>query len=274
MRSWLSLVPLRPCWRSRLASSAPAQNGGIVGPGNAVVTGFAGTVAAPAPPGEDPFDHVTINPDGPSAEVIDLSNLGPQGQLSDALKTFAVSAAQVGQVFGVAIDNAPQPNIYLAATSAYGLSIYLPDGTPTVRRIRVGTPGAQFVPGQFGPAGYGGSPGSIWRIDGVTGEAYLFANVDAAATGAASLGGLAFDPGLAAALRRRPRDRASSTASGSTGTSGGPTTTASRGARRPASRRCPMFPAFRSTSIRPPSAPRLRRPGASRRRAAASSRSP
>jgi hypothetical protein len=65
-------------------------------------------VAAPPSPGEDPFDTVTINPDGPSAQVIDLSSLGPQGQLSDALKTFAVSSAQIGQLFGVAIDNARQ----------------------------------------------------------------------------------------------------------------------------------------------------------------------
>ncbi len=176
------------------AVPAQSQNAGIVAPGNAIVTGFSGTIAAPAAPRDDPFDQVTINPDGPSAEVIDLGNLGPQGQLSDALKTFAVSSAEVGQVFGVTIDNAPRPNIYLAATSAYGLSIHLPDGTRSVRRIRVGTPGARFVPGQFGPPEYGGSPGSIWRIDGVSGEAYLFANINPAAVGAASLGGLAFDP--------------------------------------------------------------------------------
>ena len=174
------------------ALPASAQDAAIVQAGNAVVTGFSGFVSVPAPDEEDPFDYLTINLDGPSAQVVNLSYLGSQGQLSDALKTFAVPSAQVGQVFGVALDNAPNPNIYVAATSAYGLSIYLPDGTDTIRRVRTGTPGAQFVPGQFGAPEMGGGPGSIWRIDGTTGEILLFANIDA--TGPASLGGLAFDP--------------------------------------------------------------------------------
>jgi hypothetical protein len=171
---------------------AAAQDTAIVQTGNAVVTGFSGFVSYPAPDAEDPFDYLTINLDGPSAQVVDLSYLGTQGQLSDALKTFAVPAAQVGQVFGVTLDNAPNPNIYLAATSVYGLSIYLPDGTDTIQRVRAGTPGAQFVPGQFGAPEMGGGPGSIWRIDGTTGEVLLFANIDT--TGPAALGGLAFDP--------------------------------------------------------------------------------
>ncbi len=174
------------------AVPAAAQNPAIVEPGNVVVTGFSGTVAYPAPAGADPFDYVTINGDGPSAQVVDVRYLGAQGQLSDALKTFAVPAAAIGQVFGVALDDAPNPNIYLAATAAYGLSIFRPDGSNRIRRVRQGTPGAQFVPGQFGSPQDGGGPGSIWRIDGVTGEVALFANVDTA--GPASLGGLAFDP--------------------------------------------------------------------------------
>jgi hypothetical protein len=190
-------------WGRRLATAAAAiwLAGGvalaqesIVGPGNAAVTGFSGIIANEAPEGEDPFDYVTINPDGPAAQVIDLSSLGPQGQLSDALKTFVVPANQIGQVFGVALDNAPQPSIYLAATAAYGLSIYLPDASGAVKRIRSGAPGAQFVPGQFGPPEYGGSPGSIWKVDGATGQVFLFASIEDAAEGVASLGGLAFDP--------------------------------------------------------------------------------
>lgn len=41
----------------------------------------------------------------------------------------------------------------------------------------------------------GGGPGSIWRIDGTTGEVRLFANVmlDGAANSGPALGGLAFD---------------------------------------------------------------------------------
>ena len=40
-----------------------------------------------------------------------------------APKTFDVFAKDVGQVFGVALDDQTQPNIYLAATSAFGLNI-------------------------------------------------------------------------------------------------------------------------------------------------------
>ena len=171
---------------------AAAQDAAIVGDGNAVVTGFSGYLVNEAPADEDPFDYVTVNPDGTAAEVVDLSALGPQGQLSDAPKTFVVPASQTGQVFGVALDNAPQPSIYLAATSVYGLSIYLPDDTGTIKRIRTGAPGAQFVPGQFGPPEYGGSPGAVWRVDGQSGEVNLFASIDTQGVG--SLGGLAFDP--------------------------------------------------------------------------------
>jgi hypothetical protein len=51
--------------------------------------------------------------------------------------------------------------------------------------------------GLFGPAALDGGPGSIWRVDGVTGEVRLFANVtlDGAANSGPALGGLAFDAG-------------------------------------------------------------------------------
>ena len=86
------------------------------------------------------------------------------------------------------------PNIYVAATSAYGLNIAVPDQTGQQKRVRRGAPGAQWMAGQFGPPGFGGGPGSIWKIDGTTGAVSLFANVQNATLGAASLGGLAFDP--------------------------------------------------------------------------------
>src|SRR4029079_13681475 len=100
----------------------------------------------------------------------------------------------VGQVFGVALDSADPPNLYVAATSAYGLSIFVPDSNGQPKRVERGEAGAQFVPGQFGPPELGGNPGSIWRIDGTTGEVAPFTTVGGAAYGVASLGGLAFDP--------------------------------------------------------------------------------
>ena len=109
-------------------------------------------------------------------------------------RVYTLTPGQVGQVFGVAIDDASPPNIYLAATSVYGLSISVPDSNGQMKRVRRGQAGAQFVPGQFGPPELGGNPGSIWRVDGTTGEVSPFATVGTAGYGAASLGGLAYDP--------------------------------------------------------------------------------
>ncbi len=175
------------------AAAAAAQEA-IVQPGYAVVTGFAGVAVSQAPEGADPFDYVGIDPGGASARVVDLTVLGPQGAESVAPKPFTVTPSDVGQVFGVALDDAENPDIYLAATSVYGLSLGIADPSGQLKRVERGQPGAQFVPGQFGPPELGGSPGSIWRVDGTTGEVSLFATVDTAAGSPASLGGLAYDP--------------------------------------------------------------------------------
>ncbi len=174
------------------ASGAARAQDAIVQPGYAVVTGFSGVAATQAPAGGDPFDYVGVDLGGASARVVDLTALGPQGE-SAAPKTFTVTASQVGQVFGVALDDAPEPNIYLAATSAYGLSIAVPAGNGQMKRVSRGESGAQFVPGQFGPPELGGGPGTVWRIDGTTGEATPFTTVGSSGYGAASLGGVAYD---------------------------------------------------------------------------------
>ena len=165
-------------------------------PGDAVVTGFSG-VRSPqqVAPGVDPLDKTFIDLDGSSVRLIDLSNPGapPQGQVIPARNPFTVTARQVGQVFAVAQDDATPPNIYVAATSAYGLPIVAaqPDRDGTPRRLRRGEAGAQFMPGLFGPAAAGGGPGSIWKIDGRTGAVNLFANIPNSGAG---LGDIAFDP--------------------------------------------------------------------------------
>ena len=177
-------------------AEAAAQPAGIVANGNAVVTGFSG--AAPPvmiPPGTDPVDKTFIDLNGPSARVLDLQSPGapPQAQLLTVPKPFTVTAGQTGQLFGVALDNATPPNVFVAATSAYGLPIVIPVGAGQFARAKQGAPGAAFMPGLFGPAQSG--PGSIWRIDGTTGEVRLFANVtlDGAPNPGPALGGLAFD---------------------------------------------------------------------------------
>jgi hypothetical protein len=179
-----------------VASAEDAR--GILAPGNAAVTGFSGTQAPPPAPNADPADLTEIDLSGPSLRIIDLQTAGapPQAQLLQVPKPFTVTAAEVGQVFAVALDDAPQPNIFVAATSAYGLPIVAPGPGGGLVRVKQGAPNASFMPGLFGPASAGGGPGSIWRIDGVSGQVRLFANVtlDGAPNPGAALGGLAFDP--------------------------------------------------------------------------------
>ena len=126
-------------------SAPPAPPAGILTDGNAAVTGFSGaqppTLIAP---GVDPADKTYIDLAGPSTRVIDLDTPGalPQAQLVQATKPFTATAAQVGQVFAVALDNASPPNIYVAATSAYGLPIVVPDkdGDGLPDRVKQGAP--------------------------------------------------------------------------------------------------------------------------------------
>jgi len=179
-------------------ASAQMASAGILAPGNAVVTGFSG---APPPaqiaPGQDPGDLTFIDPNGPSASVFNLQALGapPQAQVLAEPNPFTVTAAQVGQVFGVTLDNATPPNMYVAATSAYGLPIVVPGQGGAPMRVHQGAPGATFMAALFGPPAQVGGPGSIWRIDGVTGAVSLFANVmlNGVANSGPALGGLAFD---------------------------------------------------------------------------------
>jgi hypothetical protein len=169
-----------------------------------VVSGFSGVLPPAAPPaGSDPLDYTFIDPDGPSMVIQQLQPEGPPaGQLIGSPPVFTAKASDVGQTFGVALDNAPEltgaaaPNVYLAATSAFGLNIVVPDAEGNPVRSRLGDPAATFMPGQWGSAdGATGYPGSIWKVDGTTGEISLFSTI-AANTGA-GLGSLVYDPATA-----------------------------------------------------------------------------
>lgn len=178
------------------AASAQTPRG-VYAPGEAAVTGFSGAVRPfEMEPGQDADALSFINPEGPSLRVVDLRRMGglPEAQLVGARKPFTVSAKWIGQVFGVALDDHSPANIYVAATSAYGLAIVAPGSDGRPRRIRSGTRGATFMAAQWGP---GGGPGSIWKINGSTGEVTLFANVASGgkANSGPALGGLAYDPG-------------------------------------------------------------------------------
>ena len=188
---------------SFLSAAAFAQNAPpILKAGDAAVAGFSGTIVIGPSPQPEPkrIDKTYINLDGPSLRVIGLGRMGgpAQGQLVAAPKPFTFTAGQIGQVFSLALDDASPPNIYAAASSAYGLPIVVPDadsdGVPD--RARRGAPNAAFMPGLFGPVMVDGGPGSIWKIDGSTGAVTLFANVvlGGVPNSGPALGGLAFDP--------------------------------------------------------------------------------
>ncbi len=172
---------------SVLASPALAQDPGpVLASGDAAVSGFSGTI--------DQGGKLFIDPDGAALKIFDLSGHGAaQAQVFDAPVKLEIPARDIGQVFGIALDNASPPNIYVTATAAYGLHITLPDASGTPQPAINGGPGAAFMDGQFGP---GGNAGSVWRIDGRTGKITLFATLrnNGADNGGAGLGNIVYDP--------------------------------------------------------------------------------
>ena len=196
----LAAVAVPTLWQ---ASSALAADDAIYAPGEPIITGFSGVLPLEAPPpGSDPLDYTFIDLHGHSMVIQQLQADGPpSGQLIASPSVFSVAAGDVGQVFGVTLDNAPEltgaaaPNIYLSATSAFGLNIVVPDADGNPIRSKLGDPAATFMAGQWGSAdGTAGYPGSIWKVDGTTGEISLFSTI--AANSGAGLGGLVTTDGL------------------------------------------------------------------------------
>ena len=147
--------------------------------------------------------------------VFDVSALGgpPSGQVVYAPQPFEVLASQIGQVFGLAYDDGVRdgepsgvPDLYAAATSLHGIRIVTPDADDDGRpeRERRGIAGASFMDGQFGVEN-GGGPGTIWRIDGITGAVTLFADIET--NSGPGIGNIAFDKSAPAVLRLRSRQR-------------------------------------------------------------------
>ena len=120
---------LRSCFAALLCvfTSAVAQApGGVIRPGDAAVSGFSGSIGPTSvAPGVDPADQTVIDPNGWSMRVLDLQNPGapPPSPAHRRAQALGVTAAQTGQLFGLALDSADPPNVYAAATSAYGLPI-------------------------------------------------------------------------------------------------------------------------------------------------------
>jgi hypothetical protein len=185
-------------WIAAPALGQPVPQGALA-PGDAVVTGFSGSVQpTTVAPFVDPRERTFIDVNGAALRVIGLQDMGgpAQAQLVNAPKRYVATAAQIGQVFAVALDNAVPPNIYAAATSVYGLPIVQAGADGRPRHVRTGTANARFMPGLWGPSQSRAGPGSIWKINGATGAVSLFANVtlNGVANSGSALGGLAFDP--------------------------------------------------------------------------------
>ncbi len=179
------------------ALPAHAEETAVIRRGDAAVTAFSGVLqSGDIPKTVHPLDRTFLDTTAPVLRVLDLSKLGgaPEGQLANAPVKFSVTAGDIGQVFGVTLDSASSnqtPNIFVAATSLYGLQIVDKDG----ERLVKGAPGARWMPGQFGTDKEGG-PGSIWKIDGATGAVSLFANIrhGGKENAGPALGALAYDP--------------------------------------------------------------------------------
>ncbi len=150
----------------------------------------------PARGGASPADRTAIDAGGRSLRVIDLSRPGRpfDGTLVTTPKKFDVQAKDIGQVFGVALDDQTPPNIYVAATSAYGLSLVSRGRDGTAERRKKGGPGVGWMRGQFGLELQGG-PGAIYKIDGRSGVVTLLTNVtlDGVPNPGTGLGNLAYD---------------------------------------------------------------------------------
>ena len=156
-------------------------------------------------------DELFIDMNGTSVTVKGLStdekHIWDASVLQNNIK-LRITASEVGQVFGIALDDAKVPNIYVTATSFYGLNIVTRDlpnalkinkkpfitndiDTRPERQVR-GKRYATWMQGQFGK---GGGAGSVWKINGKTGKVSKFTDIilnDVKNAGAA-LGNIAFD---------------------------------------------------------------------------------
>jgi hypothetical protein len=125
---------------------------------------------------------MVIDLNGTSASIIDIRRPPdpPSGQhWIDEPQRLEVTAGEVGQVFGVAIDDDENPDIFLSATAAFGLHR---------------APNGDWMPGMWGPDA---GPGTVYRLSADTGfSAEKFADVtlEGRPNSGAALGNIAYDP--------------------------------------------------------------------------------
>ncbi|MCH8240487.1 MAG: hypothetical protein IIB62_10650, partial [Proteobacteria bacterium] len=178
------LASLRRCAVSLLAfcalyisTDAGSARQHIPRPGDAYATRFSGTTALQGPGGKS---LKIININGVVGSLVGLSSPQlPRGQhLTNEPQSLQITAGQVGQVFGIAIDDAAPANIYLSATSAFGLHI-----SP----VKSG-----WMQGMWGNGGAGG----IYRLSAQNGfqpELFAIIALNGRPNSGASLGNIAYD---------------------------------------------------------------------------------
>ena len=194
--------------------------------GDAVITKFSGVVT---PKANEKFpkriklpkglkfsqynDELMIDANSPSLIVKSLQSSKEHIWDASVLPNepkLTIKSKDIGQVFGIAIDDAKVPNIYATATSFYGLNIVTNDipnklrinkkpfitgdiDTRAERQVR-GQKEAYWMSGQFGK---GGTPGTVWKINSKTGKVTKLIDIklDGKINSGPALGNIAYDRG-------------------------------------------------------------------------------
>lgn len=170
----LAGVALAVCMATAASAAEPPLQ-----PGEAFATRFSG---ARLTMNEEGAPDSVINEGGVVGSILDIRDPGfaPQGaHWADEPQRAAVTAAEVGQVFGIAIDDVDPASIFLTATAAFGL-----------HRT---ADGSDWMPGMWGADG---GPGTVWRLDpdnDYRPEAFAQITLDGRENTGASLGNIAYD---------------------------------------------------------------------------------
>ena len=118
--SGMSVFPVRAC-RGRIRAGAFARSGAGERCGHRIFRsqGHRWSLAGQRPALRQDL-HRSERPRTPGDRSA-ADGRTPAGATGRRAKAFTVTADQIGQVFSIALDDATPPNIYAAATSAYGL---------------------------------------------------------------------------------------------------------------------------------------------------------
>ncbi|MFV2092247.1 MAG: hypothetical protein ACC634_04115, partial [Hyphomicrobiales bacterium] len=172
-------VPVALSLLAFTAITSPASAQQAMQAGEAFATRFSGEVEFTL---SDGSKFTTIDQNGVVGSVVDVRAPGYAGDgrhWQNEPQRLPVTASQVGQVFGVAIDDSRPANVFLTATSAFGLHRF--------------DDGSDWLPGQWGP---GAGPGTIYKLDGANGyipQPFADITLNGRPNSGAALGNIAYD---------------------------------------------------------------------------------